>query len=72
MLFYAISSSVFVAKACGQFEVATDCDRPCQPTCQEPNRHCETFACGSPDCVCIDGYIRETDGGCCILRKNCP
>lgn len=63
----------FTGKVCGPFEEATQCDVPCQPTCQDPNRPpCPTLVCGSPDCVCKKGYIRKTDGSGCIPRGNCP
>lgn len=56
---------------CAKNETFTDCENPCQPTCDDPEREpCPTFTC-TAGCHCKPGYIREKDGGYCIKLADC-
>ncbi|KAL6740068.1 hypothetical protein Aduo_013456 [Ancylostoma duodenale] len=56
---------------CGENEERKDSASTCEATCANRNPICNKMAALNV-CRCIDGYIREFDGGTCIPVEKCP
>ncbi|KAL7041287.1 hypothetical protein ACKWTF_000707 [Chironomus riparius] len=58
---------------CGKHETYSDCGAsPCQATCENPSLPMLCKAPCKPGCGCDDGYVRENDGSCVLLKKCKP
>ncbi|XP_026479011.1 cysteine-rich venom protein 1-like [Ctenocephalides felis] len=59
---------------CGENEKASECATPCVTTCENYDslHFCAPLCDGPKKCVCEKGYIRDVEGGKCILPTECP
>ncbi|XP_026480208.1 allergen Api m 6-like [Ctenocephalides felis] len=55
---------------CPDNEVFTGC-RPCDSSCDVPNRVCTDVCYPGYFCKCIDGYVRNYDGQCVPWEYCC-
>ncbi|KHJ74870.1 trypsin Inhibitor like cysteine rich domain protein, partial [Oesophagostomum dentatum] len=64
--FYTTSA----AQSCGENETYDKCANGCYNTCKEPMKSCPRN-CGPGGCRCKVGFVREHEGGRCILYNQC-
>jgi len=55
----------------GENEVLKGCGTACEATCAEPSPLC-TKECITNQCECAKGSIRQSAGGPCIAKSECP
>lgn len=56
-----------ISRLCKKNETLSDCVSP--RTCNTPELECGTPC--NKGCDCLPGYIREFEGGRCILEQEC-
>jgi hypothetical protein len=61
----------WVDPTCPENEVFADCASACQDFCNKSQYDFCIMRCDRA-CVCKDGYTRQTRGGTCIPKEQCP